>query len=60
MRTHDTTRTVLLAEVQAAVSEACLVVIYGASDLGKRFELIQRADERLFRAKRAGRNKVVL
>lgn len=39
MRTHDTTRTVLFAEVQAAVSEACLVLIYGASDLGKRFEL---------------------
>lgn len=39
MRTHDTTRTVLFAEVQAAVSEACLILIYGASDLGKRFEL---------------------
>ena len=36
---HDTTRTVLFAEVQAAVAEACLVLIYGASDLGKRFEL---------------------
>jgi len=39
MRTHDTTRTVLFADVQAAVSEASLVLIYGASDLGKRFEL---------------------
>ena len=39
MRTHDTTRTVLFAEVQAAASEACLVLIYGATDLGKRFEL---------------------
>ena len=36
---HDTTRTVLFAEVQAAVTDACLVLIYGAPDLGKRFEL---------------------
>lgn len=36
---HDTTRTVLFAEVQAAVSDACLVLIYGGSELGKRFEL---------------------
>ncbi|HYR27831.1 MAG TPA: FHA domain-containing protein, partial [Thermoanaerobaculia bacterium] len=39
MRTRDTTRTVLFADVQAAVSEASLVLIYGANDLGKRFEL---------------------
>lgn len=40
MRTHDTTRTVRFADVQAAaVSESCLVLIYGANDLGKRFEL---------------------
>lgn len=39
MRKHDTTRTVLFAELQAAVSEASLVLIYGAADLGKRFEL---------------------
>ena len=39
MRSHDTTRTVLFADVQPAVSEACLVLIYGANDLGKRFEL---------------------
>jgi two-component system, cell cycle response regulator len=39
MPKHDTTRTVLFAEVQAAISEACLVLIYGANDLGKRFEL---------------------
>ena len=39
MRKHDTTRTVLFADVAAAVSEASLVLIYGASDLGKRFEL---------------------
>ena len=36
---HDTTRTVRFAEVQAASSDACLVLIYGAADLGKRFEL---------------------
>jgi two-component system, cell cycle response regulator len=36
---HDTTRTVLFAEVQAAVTEACLVLIYGTPELGKRFEL---------------------
>jgi two-component system, cell cycle response regulator len=36
---HDTTRTVLFADVQAAVAEASLVLIYGAADLGKRFEL---------------------
>lgn len=29
----------LFAEVQAAVTDACLVLIYGAPDLGKRFEL---------------------
>jgi two-component system cell cycle response regulator len=36
---HDTTRTVMFAEVQAAAAEASLVLIYGAADLGKRFEL---------------------
>jgi two-component system, cell cycle response regulator len=36
---HDTTRTVMFAEVQAAAADACLVLIYGAHDLGKRFEL---------------------
>lgn len=39
VRKHDTTRTVLFAEVQAAVSDAGLVLIYGAPELGKRFEL---------------------
>ena len=36
---HDTTRTVQIAEVQVATSDACLVLIYGAPELGKRFEL---------------------
>ena len=36
---HDTTRTVRIAQVQTAAADACLVLIYGAHDLGKRFEL---------------------
>ena len=36
---HDTTRTVAFAQVQTAAADACLVLIYGAHDLGKRFEL---------------------
>ena len=36
---RDTTRTIRFAEVQAAVSDSCLVLIYGAPELGKRFPL---------------------
>ena len=39
MPTHDTTRTVRFAEMQAATTDACLVLIYGAPELGKRFAL---------------------
>ncbi len=39
MGTHDTTRTVRFAEMQAATTDACLVLIYGAPELGKRFAL---------------------
>lgn len=39
MSKHDTTRTVRFAEMQAATTDSCLVLIYGAPELGKRFAL---------------------
>jgi diguanylate cyclase (GGDEF)-like protein len=40
---HDTTRTVRFSEVKTAAVEACLVLIYGAPELGRRFPMHEHA-----------------